>query len=274
MNVLSLLTSAGFHTVELDGGKMEYLRFGHGKKALVMLPGLGESLRSLKGMAAPMALMYRMFAEEYTVWVFARRQGLEHGCSTADMADDLAEAMVRLGIGQACVLGVSMGGMIAQHLAASHGELVEKLILTVSCAGPNETLERSVSEWMRLARKGEHAAFMESNLRLIYSDSYYKKNKWMTPVLGLLTKPKSYEPFLIQAEACIGHDAREKLGDISCPTLIIGGERDMTVSPDESRELHRLIAGSELYMYEDLGHGLYEEAGDFTGRVLEFFGRA
>ena len=93
----------------------------------------------------------------------------------------------------------------------------------------------------------------------------------MTPLLGLLTKPKSYRPFLIQAQACLEHDAREVLGRIGCPTLIIGGEGDKVVSPEESRELHRLVPDSELYMYETLGHGLYEEAGDFNDRVLGFF---
>lgn len=273
MNYCRLISSAGYDKVSLSRGEIEYLSFGWGEKPLIILPGLGSALRSLKGTAVPMALMYRIFANDYRVYVFSRRENCEKGCTTAEMAEDLAEAMGKLCIGRAAVVGVSMGGMIAQQLAIRHSELVEKLVLTVTCAGPNERLDAAVREWVELARRGEHAAFMESNLRLIYSEKYYRRNKWMTPLLGLLTKPKSYEPFLIQAEACMSHDTQDGLDKISCPTLIIGGELDMVVSPEESRVLHKLIPGAELYMYASLGHGLYEEAGDFNQRVLCFLMR-
>ena len=270
MNYCRLISSTAYDKLCLSRGEIEFLRFGCGKKTLILLPGLGSALRSLKGTALPMALMYKIFAEDYRVYMFSRRENCDEGCTTAEMADDLAEAMGKLCIGKAAVVGVSMGGMIAQQLAIRHSELVEKLVLAVTCAGPNSTLLHAVTEWMELARRGKHAAFMESNLRLIYSDAYYRRNKWMTQLLGLLTKPDSYRPFLIQAEACLHHDARDGLGNINCPTLIIGGEIDKVVSPDESRELHRLVPGSELYMYENLGHGLYEEAKDFNERVRRF----
>ena len=96
----------------------EYIRFGTGSNNLIMLPGLGDGLRTMKGMALPMALYYHRLGKEYTVYMFSRKSKLAEGYTTRDMARDLKDAMEELGIGTAYVVGVSMGGMIAQHLAA------------------------------------------------------------------------------------------------------------------------------------------------------------
>lgn len=60
-------------TLELDGSTMDYICFGRGEKALVMLPGLGDGLKTVKGMAPPMAAVYRDFAGAYRVYVFSRK---------------------------------------------------------------------------------------------------------------------------------------------------------------------------------------------------------
>ena len=246
---------------------MDYVRFGSGQKTLIMLPGLGDGLRTVKGTALPMAVMYRQFAKDYTVYMFSRKKELPRGATTRDMARDLAEAMEALGIAKASLLGVSMG---AQHLAIGWPEKVEKLILVVTSARSNPMLTASVEEWMDQANRGDHTALMDSNVRKIYSDTYYRRNKWLVPIMGKLTKPRSYEGFLIQAEACVTHDAFAELPRIQAQTLVIGGEQDRCLGGDASREIAERIPGSALFMYEEWGHGLYEEAGDFNRQVLDF----
>ena len=250
--------------------EMEYLRFGTGKKILIMLPGLGDGLRSSYGMALPVALMYRMYAREYTVYMFSRNRVLPRGCTTADMAGHVAQAMDLLGIEKAHILGVSMGGMIAQHLAADYPEKVEKLILVVTAARPNPILTDSVTLWMHQAEEGDHTALMDSNLQRIYSEGYYRRNKWMVPLLGKFTRPKSYERFLIMARACLDHDSFGKLPSITAPTLVMGGGKDETLGGDASREIAEAIPGAKLRMFPQWGHGLYEEAPEFNREVLEF----
>lgn len=261
-------------TLEMDGTTMDYIRFGSGKRVLVMLPGLGDGLRSVKGTAVPMAVMYRMFTKPFTVYMFSRKSKLPEGHTTRDMARDLAEAMERLGIEKADVFGVSMGGMIAQHLAIDFPERVNKLILTVTSARPNPLLRESVEEWVSLAKRGDHAAFLDSNLRRIYSDSYCRKNRWMIPLVGKLTKPKSYENFFLQANACLNHDAYGRLYLIHSPTLVVGGEQDLTLGGNASKEIAERIPNEELRMYPQWGHGLYEEAKDFNKLVLDFLMKA
>ena len=254
----------------IGDGCMEYICFGTGPKDLVILPGLGDGLRSVKGTAVPMSVMYRKFAKDYRVWMFSRRHPVAEGSTTRDMARDLADAMDVLGIRQADVMGVSMGGMIAQHLAADHPKKVGKLVLVVTSARPNPLLTEVLDEWTDLAARGDHTALMDSNLRRIYSEDYYRKNKWMVPAVGKLTKPRSYDRFLRLAEACRSHDAFERLSSIAASTLVLGGETDNCLGAEPSRELAARIPGAELKMYPQWGHGLYEEAPDFQDTVLQF----
>lgn len=257
-------------TVKLGSSEMEYIRFGSGKRTLVMLPGLGDAIRTMKGTALPMAVLYRLFSKEFTVYAFSRKTVLPQGYTTRDMAMDQARAMELLGIEKADIFGVSMGGMIAQYLAVDFPEKVGKLILSVTSARSNPLLVESIEEWVAFARSGDHTGFMDSNLRRIYSDGYYRKNKWMVPVIAKLTKPKSYERFFVQAQACLTHDAYDRLDQIRAMTLVIGGEQDKALGGNPSREIAGRIPGAELRMYPEWGHGVYEEAKDFNQVILGF----
>jgi len=254
----------------MQGAQMDYIRFGSGSRNLVILPGLGDGLQTVKGTALPMAWMYRMFAKDFTVYAFSRKTPLAEGWTTRDMARDQAEAMKQLGIQSADILGVSMGGMIAQYLAIDYPEKVEKLILAVTSACPNSILTESVQEWVRFADHGDHIGFMDSNLRRIYSESYYRKNKWLVPIVAKLTKPKSYERFFIQANACMTHNAIDLLGLIQARTLVVGGELDRALGGDASRQIAERIPDAQLRMYEQWGHGVYEEAADFNQQIKAF----
>lgn len=94
----------------------------------------------------------------------------------------------------------------------------------------------------------------------------------MVPIMGVATKPKSYERFFVQAEACKKHDAYEKLEKITAPTLVIGGEQDNCLGGDPSREIGEKIPGAALRMYPQWGHGVYEEEKGFNRVIRDFFG--
>ena len=262
-----------YHAKNGTAAGADYIRFGTGKKTLIMLPGLGDGLRTTRGTALPMALYYRCFAKDYTVYMISRKTVLSQGATTRDMARDLKDAMDEIGIKQASLVGVSMGGMIAQHFAADYPEMLEKLVLVVTCARENPILLESLEEWVDCARRDDHTALMDSNVRRIYSDSYYRKSKWMVPITGKLTKPKSYDRFFVQAEACRTHDAWESLPQIAAPTLVIGGEQDRSLGGEASREIVSRIPGAVLKMYAQWGHGLYEESKDFLPTIMEFLGK-
>jgi len=254
--------------INTENASFDYIQFGTGKKTLIMIQGLNTN--GIKGAGMSLAYMYRMFAKEYTVYAFSRKTILPQSYTTRDMARDQKEAMEILKISSADVMGVSMGGMIAQHLAADYPEKVKRLVLVVTAARSNPILEEAVQEWIDCVEKDDHTALMDSNLRRIYSNAYYRRNRWMIPIIGRLTKPETYDRFLVQAQACLEHDAWKQLTRIQAPTLVIGGEQDQSLGGDASREIAGQIPGAQLCMYQEYGHGLYEEAKDFNARVLEF----
>lgn len=262
-----------YHAKNGTAAGADYICFGTGKRNLIMLPGLGDGLRTMNGAAVPMALYYRALAKDYRVYMISRKTNLRSGHTTRDMARDLKDAMEELGIESASLVGVSMGGMIAQHFAADYPQMVEKLVLVVTCARENPILLESLEEWVSCAQRDDHTALMDSNVRRIYSDGYYRKNKWIIPITGKLTKPKSYDRFFVQAEACRSHDAYDRLPSITAPALVIGGEQDHSLGAEASRELASRIPGAQLKMYPQWGHGLYEEAKDFLPTVMEFLGK-
>lgn len=253
---------------------MDYLTFGTGGEALILIPGVGDGFQTARGMAIPFALMYRVFAKRFRVYAISRRNKLEAGFTTRDMAADLHAAMEALGIQKAHLVGVSQGGMIAQYLALDHPASVDRLVLAVSLARPNETVRRVVGNWIEMAQKRDYKGILIDTAEHSYSEAYLKKYRLSYPLLGLMGKPKDFSRFLIQAGACITHDAYDRLGQIACPTLVIGGDSDRIVGAHAASELAEAIPGSVLHLYEGLGHGAYEEARDFNRRVADFLSAA
>lgn len=256
--------------VSVGGTEMYYVSFGRGEKTLVVLPGLSDGLATVKGKALVLARPFQPLFHQYTVYMFSRKNVLPEGYSIRDMAADQAAAMEALGLEKASVLGVSQGGMIALCLAIDAPEMVERLVVAVSASRANDTIRECVSRWVELAERGDHKRLMIDTAEKSYSDAYLKKYRKIYPLLGWIGKPADYHRFFVNARAILGFDVHEELGKIACPTLILAGEEDKTVSARASYEMRDKIAGSQLYVYPGLGHAAYEEAPDFYERVFRF----
>ena len=256
--------------LHLPSADMDYIRFGSGEKTLVMLPGVGDGLKTVSGMALPFALLYRGLVKDFTVYAFSRRRELPAHMSTREMAADLNEAMETLSLSGAAVLGVSQGGMIAQWLAIDHADKVSKLVLTVTLARPNDTVRDVIARWTEMAERGDYRGIMLDTAERSCSEKRRRLARLEYRLLGDLGKPESFARFLTQAESCVTHDAWAELPRIACPTLVIGGTDDRIVTGRASAEIAERIPDSRLYLYAGLGHGLYEEAADWLDRVADF----
>lgn len=186
------------------------------------------------------------------------------------MADDQAEAMRKLGIEKASVVGVSEGGMIAQYLAIDHGDLTERLVIAVSAPCADDTVRSVIRSWIESAKQGNHKRLMIETAEKSCSDTYLKKYRKLYPVIGWIGKPKNYHRFLVNANTILHFNCFNDHHRIHCPTLIVGGGTDQIVGCAASYQMQERIHGNELYIYEKYGHAAYEEAPDFNKRVFDF----
>lgn len=250
-------------SVSVTGGEFPYIRFGTGKKNIVMLAGM--SMAGLTGLGAPVSEMYRDYAEEYTVYVFDRLRVLPEDASVRSMARDAAEAMQALGIETADVMGASQGGMIALYLAIDHPELVHALLLCSSCCCQNEVGKETFSVWASLAEQKDGNG--------IYRDFFarvYTKPDDAALALCLDTATDAQcRRFGILARACYAFDCRDELGKVRCPAIVLGSAQDRVLGGASSPELAARL-GCECYVYRDFGHAVCDEAPDFRLRMLDF----
>lgn len=262
-----MLYNAKEHTLQLRHMQIRYISFGRGAKPLVMIQGLNT--RGIQGAAVSLAYMYRLFAKEYTVYLFDRRPHVDETTTVRELAADVAEAMDALHLGCADVLGVSQGGMIAQYLAIDRPDLVRRLVLAVTLSRNNDTVQKTVQGWINMTEQGAMKQLVVDMAEKMYSEAYVKHYRPFLPLLTLLQKPKDVQRFVALAKACLTCRTYEELEKVKCPVFVIGGKQDKVVSGEASEEMAEKL-GCKLYMYNDLGHAAYEEAGDFNQRVYDF----
>jgi len=265
-----MILNAKNKQVTIGNTKMDYVSFGKGTDVLVIIPGLVDGIRTVKGMAFTIAVMYRQLAKHFRVYVFSRKRNLPNNYSIEAMADDLKTAFDLLDIKTAHVLGVSQGGMIAQWLTIKYPDRVNKLILSVTMARQNETVNQVVNHWISIAKANDFRGLLMDTAAKTYSPKLLKTYRLVYAVATKLIKPKDFSRFIIQANACLAHDAYDRLKEITCPTLVIGGAKDEIVGRDAANEVSSRIKGSKLLIYEQYGHGAYEEAKDFQQVIISF----
>ncbi len=254
--------------IGLQNTQIDYITFGKGKKNLIMIQGLNT--RDLKGAGLSLSFMYRIFANDYKVFLFDRRQNVTNDITVQDMAADVANAMDVLKIAKADVFGVSQGGMIAQYLAIDRPDLVNKLALAVTLSRNNDTVQYVVNNWIALTEQGKMKELVVDMAAKMYSDEYVKRYKPFMPLLTIFQKPKDVERFVNLAKACLTCNSYNELEKIKCPVLVIGGSKDKVLTGNASEEIAQKL-NCDIYMYENLGHAAYEEANDFNKRVYDFF---
>jgi len=195
--------------------------------------------------------------------------------TTAQMGDDAAALLRDLGIPRAHVLGVSLGGMIAQEVALRHPDLVDGLVL--GCTGPGGELSLRPSPEAMAAfalAKGEHPeAELRRMLPFLYTDACIRERPEEIEgfVRRRLDHPTPPEGYLSQLAAAVTHDAASRLGKIRARTLLITGDADRLVNWENSLRLAERIPGATLVVLPGAPHRHFAEAAaDFNREVLRF----
>ena len=250
---------------------MDYFRFGRGEKTLVILPGL--SVQSVMGSAEAVAEAYHLLTDDFTIYLFDRRNELPASYSIHEMARDTAEALHVLGLEDVCLFGTSQGGMIAMDISIENPALVQKLVLGSTSACVTEANYRTVEEWIRLAKAGNakdlYLAFGEA---LYPQDVFEQSREFLVEAAKTVTN-EELNRFVILTEGMKDFDVADDLSKISCPVLAISSSDDQVLGADAIEQIAEHLnehSDFELYMYDGYGHAAYDTAPDYKERILHF----
>ena len=212
------MSSTKGKTLYFNDKSMDYVTFGKGKQPLVIIPGLGDGVQTVKGMAQMLALTYREFAKVYKVYVFSRINELRENYTTRNMAADVAQAMDLLKFKSSAVMGISQGGMIAQWLAVDFPKKVERLILTVTTAKLNSFGRERITHWLELNQTDSYKELMLDIASHSYTTKSSRKIKYLYRIMGIFGRIKDKQRIDIQSVSCLKHDSLDFLEKINCPT--------------------------------------------------------
>ncbi len=192
------------------------------------------------------------------------------------MADDLAALMDTLAISRAHILGVSMGGFIAQDFTLRYPEKVERLVLVSTSAGGADHVPMSQETLAALfATDSDPRQHIRNRLALAYSEAFMARTDEIEHLIDLrLQNPQPQHAYMAQATAGTQFDLSEQVKEIHAPTLILAADQDLLVPVANARTLHNKIPDSELKIYPNLGHQFFvEQPEPFNHDVIEFLRR-
>ncbi len=252
---------------------------GAGEQTVLLVMGLG-------GRAADWGTRFAaQLAERYRVVRYDNRGVGQSpkaalGYSLSDLAGDAITVLDAVGAKQAHVIGISMGGMIAQLVALEHPERVAKLVLMSTHMGGN-SIEQMHPEAQALFDpsmflRGDAESAMRRTLGVITAPGWLERDPdgFQALVAQAKAAPTHATVFMAQLHALMNSDRSESIRKIAAPTLVVHGCDDKLIRPSNGRELANRIPGAQLAMLENCGHmPMYEKTNELSSLVLEFLAR-
>jgi 3-oxoadipate enol-lactonase len=179
----------------------------------------------------------------------------------ADYADDAAALLDAMRWETAHVVGVSFGGMVAQHLALRHPERIDRLVLACTSSGGEGGSSFDLASLTDLPEEERLAKVMSlfdsRNDLSVEPPVYAPQFEWLAPAMAgpalNADDPDSELGARRQLEARNGHDVWGELGGIAAPTFVAGGRYDQQAPPENVRRLASAIPGARMEMF-DGGH--------------------
>jgi pimeloyl-ACP methyl ester carboxylesterase len=230
--------------------------------------------------AAWPARFVEALAKKFTVVAFDNRGTGQSdkpvtGYALANMARDVAALLDEIGIERACVLGYSMGGAIAQEFTRQFPHRVAGLILCATmCGGPRATFaDASVVRVMRDLDGYSPEQIARRIWEVTYAPGYLKENREQAEdqMRRETALPTPLHAADLQFQAFAEFDGAKALSQIRCPTLVLTGDLDRLIRPENSKMLAQLIPGAKLVVIADGGHRVLWEAVEKCTDLIDGF---
>jgi len=256
---------------DANGVSLYYELEGSGER-LLCISGTGGDLRHQPRLTdGPLSANFEVLA--YDQRGLGQSSGPAWPYAMADFADDAAALLDAVGWEDCLVLGISFGGMVAQELAIRRPAPVRRLVLACTSAGGTGGASYPLHKLVDLSPEERSAVRMEL-LDTRWDESWRRANPEMVQLIGERMGLEGEEgrptPGLAnQLAARADHDTADRLGSISCPTLVCGGRFDGIAPPANSEFLARAIPGAQLEMF-DGGHAFFMQDATAIPAIIGF----
>lgn len=254
---------------------MEYATWGDGPRTLLFIPGGPPSTIPTGWWARWTERQFSPYvAAGFTVWLVTRRRGMPIGHTMADIAADHAEFIREEQGGHVdLVVGESLGGLVAQFLAADHPGVLDRLVLVVS--------GYRVSDWTRDVDSRLATAVSNGHRRAagaVFAEYALPGTRWawlrriLAGAFARMVFPRTVPPSDVQVEADAERtsDTSAALPRIEAPVLLIAGDKDRFFPREIVEETARLIKRARIIWHPGKGHLAVAASGQVTREVLDF----
>lgn len=223
---------------------------------VVLVHGLGNSLRLWEAVAPTLCRLHRVI--RYDVRGFGASDKPPGPYSLAEFAADLAGLLDALSIERAHVMGLSMGGVIAQRFALDFPQRALSLVLVSTSS---EVGEKARAAWLRLADVIESRGFdaRSADASRAFSPEFVTRNPDVVAEAGRANAANDPRAYAAAARASGDYHWTEDLVGISCPVLIVQGLADRLTPPGGAVKMHRVLPKSRLLMLDGVGHNVQAE---------------
>jgi 3-oxoadipate enol-lactonase len=257
-------------SVDAGGTELYYERAGNGEPMLL-----------IQGMSATHLTWGRPFLslleQDFDCTAFDNRGMGNSGRAAlpftiADMAADTVGLLDALDIETAHVVGISMGGMIAQELALAHPERIRTLTIGASyCGGPEGSL--MAPEDLQLLgtayASGEAEQVFRAMWEINLSPTFREDDSRFAAFTEMGSALPAPQPVVLQQmRACGAHDTHERLAQIDLPTLVIHGDADRLLGYPNGRQISSLIPDARLATLEGIGHMFWWEQPERSAELI------
>jgi len=248
---------------------LDYERSGQGPPLLAIMGMSGTALHWGEPFLAPLR-------ERFEVIVYDHRgvgasSPLEGTLTIRAMAQDAAGLLRALEIERAHVLGISMGGMVAQELVLAHPDLVDTLTLGCSyCGGPRSTYGSPRRDELYAAMSsGDRARALRAGYEANLSPRAAADHALWARFLEIAERRRVALPVIMaQLAAISGHDTSARLPHVRTPTLVIHGSADELIPARNGRLIAQLIAGARLEILDEVGHMFFWECPERSAELI------
>jgi 3-oxoadipate enol-lactonase len=250
--------------------EIDYERSGSGPPLLMIMGMGGSALHWGEPFLEPLRREFDVISYDHRG--VGASSNLNGPITIAQLAEDAAGLLEGLGIESAHVLGISMGGMVAQELALAHPEGVRTLTLGCTYCGGEGSSPTAPEVAQRLGQamvSGDRERALRTAFEANVSEAMASDEQAWQRFLAISERRAVAVPVIVaQMQACLAHDTSARLSDLRAPTLVVHGDEDQMLAAENGRLIASLVPGAGLEILDGVGHLFFWERPERSAELV------